>query len=160
MKLVRMAIAIVMSGAALQVVAGQEGSQSAPSPDNPADFAAITAADAKRHQDAVAAIAKVFASEKVDSAWSVRTSARVNAAIEGNQLLKSAQHSVDCRGQTCRLQIDDDGSGKLPSNLPLIILSVADLFPSIIADHVDQGNGHSTTILYMSSQQPNKAVTR
>ena len=159
MKLVRMAIAIVMSGAALQV-AGQESSQSSPSPSNPADFAAISAADAKRHQDSVAAIAQVFASEKVNSAWAARTSARVNAAIEGNEPLKAVRHTVDCRGQTCQLQIDDDGSGKLPNNLPLIILSVADLFPSIIADHVDQGNGHSTTVLYMSSQQPKNTVKR
>src|SRR4051812_35157598 len=107
MKLVRMAIAIVMSGAALQV-AGQESSQASPSPSNPADFAAISAADAKRHQDSVAAIAQVFASEKVNSAWAARTSARVNAAIEGNEPLKAVRHTVDCRGQTCQLQIDED----------------------------------------------------
>src|SRR5690349_9791900 len=59
MKLVRMAIAIVISGAALQAAA-QGSSPSSPSPSNPADFAAISAADAKRHQDAVAAIAQVF----------------------------------------------------------------------------------------------------
>jgi hypothetical protein len=158
MKLVRMAMAIVMSGVALQAAA-QGSSPSSPSP-SPADFATISAADAKRHQDAVAAIAQVFASEKVNSAWAARTSARVNAAVEGNELLKAVQHSVDCRGQTCQLQLDDDGSGKLAGSLPLIILSVADLFPSIIADHVDQGNGHSTTILYMSSQQPKNVVKR
>jgi len=159
MKLVRTAIAIVMSGVALQATA-QGSSPSSPTPSNPADFAAISAADAKRHQDAVAAIAQVFASEKIDSAWAARALARVNAAVEGNQLLKAVQHSADCRGQTCQLQLDDDGSGKLAGSLPLIILSVADLFPSIIADHVDQGNGHSTTILYMSSQQPKNVVKR
>lgn len=159
MKLVRVAIAMIMSGTALQV-AGQESVQSSPSASKPADFAAVSAADAKRHQESVAAIAEVFASEKVNSAWAPRTSARVNAAFEGNELLRAIPHSVDCRAQTCQLKIDDDGSGKLPTNLPLIILSVADLFPSITADHVDQGNGHSTTVLYMSSQQPKSPVKR
>jgi hypothetical protein len=129
------------------------------------DVQAERAAEAEQHHVYMAGIAQAFGSEKVDSVWAGNASSRVNATFEADEALRSVTHNVACRQQTCRVEIDDDGSGKLNHTLPLIALGLADVLPSIAAERVDQGNGHSTMVLYMSSggggsNQEHGAVTR
>src|SRR5262245_14539138 len=142
-----------------QQMAAQQRQLAAPRPtpageSAPFDREAMEAqrtADLERNQAYMVQVHQAFANEKVDAAWAARTSARVGAAFEGEQSLRGIAHTVECRQQTCRVQIDDDGS--LNARLPRLALGVADVLPTISAERVELGNGRQAMVLYMSSQR-------
>jgi hypothetical protein len=136
-----------------RLLAAQKPTAAAASaPADPEIVDAQRAADAERHRTYMAGVGQAFANERVDPAWAARTAARVGAAFEGDQVLRSTAHTVECRQQTCRVQIEDDGS--LNGRLPRLAIGVADVLPTIAAERVDLGNGRNAMVLYMSSQRP------
>jgi hypothetical protein len=122
------------------------------------DMRAVRAADVERHREHMSDIAQAFAGERIDNVWALRTTSRINAAFEERAALRQLDHNVECRAQTCRVSVPDDGSNSVSARLPALALSVVDVLPSISAEHVDQGNGRSTVVLYMSAQDPSSAA--
>jgi hypothetical protein len=111
------------------------------------------AADAERHREYMAGVAQAFSNERVDPMFAARVSPRVGAAFDSDEGLQGVSRNVECRAQTCRVQIDDDGSGNVSRRMPFVALSLADVLPAISAAHVDQTDGRGTMVLYMSSQR-------
>jgi hypothetical protein len=124
----------------------------------PAESDASTATEAERtaeaeqHRVYMAEVAQAFAAEKVDFKWAGYASSRLAATLQDDAVLGAAAHEFECRQQTCRLQIDDDGSGKVSQRLTMMSLHLMDIFPTAAAELVDQGNGRNALVLYMSSQ--------
>jgi hypothetical protein len=116
------------------------------------DVAAQRDQELERRRLYMAGVAAGFNDEKIDPAWAARVASRVSATFEGNEELRKRLRGVECRTQTCRVQMDEDGSVALSRQMPFLSLSLVDVLPSMSVDHIDQGNGHSTMILYMSSQ--------
>jgi hypothetical protein len=111
------------------------------------------AADLESHRVYMSEVAESFAAETIDQRWAAQASSRVNAALYDHDALRTAARDIECRAQTCRVTIDDDGSGTLSRRLPSLALSLVDVLPTISAERVDQGNGRSAMILYMSAQR-------
>lgn len=131
---------------------------SGPHPAEPAaegeiDVEAQRAAAAEQHHEYMTKVARAFAEERPDRSWAARTTSRLNATLADDEALQGVAHTVECRRQTCRVQIDDDGSGKLPDSVRALVMGVVDVLPSMVAEQVDQGNGRSQMVLYMTSQQ-------
>jgi hypothetical protein len=124
------------------------------------DVQAVRAADAERRRTYMAGVAESFAGERVDGVWAGRTSVRVNAALSGDEVLKGFAHDVQCRTQTCRVEIADDGTGALSRRLPFVALSLADVLPSLASEPADPASGRSGMVLYMSNQPPPVAGTK
>jgi len=112
------------------------------------------AADAERLHDYMTGVAQAFANEKIDPAWASRASSRVGNTFQGDETLRTLAHTVECRQRTCRVQIDDDGSGSLNARMPYITLGLADVLPQVSAEHIDQANGRGAMVLYMSRERP------
>ncbi len=74
----------------------------------------------------------------------------VQEALAGNETASTALRAVECRSSTCRVEIVDDGTGKLAMAVPLFILQLGKTLPYAMVNQVDQGNGAKTMILYMS----------
>jgi len=110
-------------------------------------------ADAERLRTYMQGVSQAFANEKIDAAWSSRASARVASTFEGDEVLRNVARTVECRQQTCRVQIEDDGSGRLNARMPFLTIGLADVLPQVSAEHIDQGNGRGSMVLYMSSQR-------
>ena len=110
------------------------------------------AADAELYREYMAGAAQSFNNEKVDPSWATQTSSRVSATLASDDELKRYRPRVECRSRTCRVEIQDDGTGIVPTRMPHIAGAVADLFPSIAAEHIDQGNGQRMVALYLYSQ--------
>lgn len=125
-----------------------------------AEMHAGRAADAERHHAYVAEVAQAFNNEKTSAGWATQVASRINTAIGSDDALKDVPHSVECRERTCRLQIDDDSSGKVNQSIPFVAMRLVDVLPEISAERVDQGNGRSTMVLYMSSQRLQQAVSK
>ena len=122
-------------------------------PDGAMDVEAQRAAAAERHHEYVTQVAQAFADEQLEMSWAARATSRLNATLDDDEALRGVARSVECRRQTCRVQIDDDGSGKLPDSVRTLVIGVIDVLPSMVAEHADQGNGRRQMVLYMTSQQ-------
>ena len=121
----------------------------------PKDLAATKAeraAEAEQHRAYMASVAQSFADEKIDIKWAGYAASRLAATLEDDDVLRAAAHEVECRQQTCRLRIEDDGTGRLSQRLTMMSLHIMDVFPTTAAELVDQGNGRNALVLYMSSQ--------
>ena len=58
--------------------------------------------------------------------------------------------SIECRSKSCKVEILDDGSGKVSQSLPSIMAQLGDALPMSQADHAVQGDGRVLMTLYMS----------
>jgi len=119
------------------------------------EIEAIRAADAERNRVYMGGVAQSFNKEKTDSAWADNVSARVNAALSSDEALRDIGHKVDCRQETCRIEIDDDGSSNLSGRLPIIALGLADVLPNVSVEPVNQDGGRGTMVIYMTSRRTN-----
>ncbi|MBN1609393.1 MAG: hypothetical protein JW940_22370 [Polyangiaceae bacterium] len=89
-----------------------------------------------------------FFDEPRDANWSSATYNAILEALEANEL-RDAASSIECRSQTCRVEIADNGP-ETGQRMPLAVLKLGQTLPKIEYDHVDDGNGHRRTVLYMS----------
>jgi hypothetical protein len=61
---------------------------------------------------------------------------------------------IDCRTLTCRVVIDDDGSGAVSERLPLLAMRMAGTFATLKVQTIDrQGDGRSTRVLFLSREK-------
>jgi hypothetical protein len=128
------------------------GASSSAQPPTELTTEAERAVEAERHRVYMVGVAQAFAAEQVDLKWAGYASSRLVTTLQEDDVLRTAAHDFECRQQTCRLQIEDDGSGKLSQRLTMMSLRLMDVFPSATAELVDQGNGRNALVLYMSSQ--------
>jgi hypothetical protein len=124
------------------------------SPIDEQDVQAVRAADAERRREYMTGIEEGFAGERVDGKWAGPASVRINAALSSDENLRGVAHHVECRQQTCRVELADDGTGAVSRRVPLIALNLVDMLPSVAAERVDQGDGRSAMVVYLSSRQP------
>jgi hypothetical protein len=75
-------------------------------------------------------------------------------------MLRGFAHNVECRSQTCRIEIADDGTGILSRRLPFVALGLADVLPSVSTEPADPASGHGGMVLYMSNQPPPVAAVK
>lgn len=114
------------------------------------DPAARAEAELAQRAQAAAKEAR-FRSEPVDARWAPAATSAVQRALAGDA--ESAQvtaRSVECRSQTCRVEMADDGPGSTGSFVPLFAMRVGEVVGSITAVRVDQGRGASALVLYLS----------
>lgn len=78
------------------------------------------------------------------------TSSAVQAAIGETAELRQMAKGVECRSSTCRVELTDDGSGKLASILPMFAMRVGQQLPSVDARRIGDASGAATLVLYMS----------
>jgi hypothetical protein len=95
-----------------------------------------------------------FLDEPRDPSWSANTSELIQRAFADDGVPGGLVRNVECRSRTCRVELEDDGSGQLGKSLPLFAQQVGQVLPNISADHVDEPDGRTITVLYMS--QPNE----
>lgn len=70
--------------------------------------------------------------------------------MDASDALRGKVRNLECRSRTCRVEIDDDRAGAVSKELPVFVQQLADTLPSTQADHIDDGNGHTTMVLYMT----------
>ena len=104
----------------------------------------------RQYHEYMAGVEGAFRNEVRDLQWSSATSSVVRAAITGDDDLRTLARDMECRSHTCRVEIVDDGSGKLDKVLPAFTQQVGQDLPSLAADHVEDAGGGKIIVLYMS----------
>jgi hypothetical protein len=98
----------------------------------------------------MADVEAAFQSEPRDAKWAASTSTRLRDVMTPDPALRSGARAVDCRSQSCRVEIADDGSGVLQKALPTFLQQAADVLPTMQAERGTDGEGHATMILYLT----------
>jgi hypothetical protein len=112
----------------------------------------------RQHQADIEAVDAAFRKQSIDPTWSASTSSTIREVLNSEDVGGLQADNIDCRSEGCRVELHDDGSGRLGKGLPVFAQQLAGSMPTVIADTVPQANGGSTMILYMSrdagEQQP------
>ncbi len=98
-----------------------------------------------------AATEQAFRNEQRDPRWSPGTSASIRSALADlDESVRNQVRSVECRTQSCRVEIGADNSGTLMRDLPIMLGRLGAVLPNATATQVDQGDGRQATVLYLS----------
>lgn len=108
----------------------------------------------------MAGVDAAFRAEPTDPPWSSATSLIVRTALSGDGDLRRLARNVECHSRTCRVEIADDGPGKLGVLLPMFTQQVGDQLPSAVADRIVNPAGGATIVLYMSRNSETQATPR
>ena len=126
----------------------------APAPDVARDWRSdpdardeVQAAERARVVSAEAA----FRREDVDARWSQQAVAEVRAGLaEAHPSIRNAVRAVECRAQTCRVEIGSDASELLRQDLVPILGGISRTLPNAVVGQVDEGNGRQALVLFLS----------
>jgi hypothetical protein len=111
-------------------------------------------AGAQRWKAHMVEVAASFEQEPRDRNFSATKKAAVDRAIQDNPVLQKVAGDVDCRSRTCRVEIRDSKSPDVSKQLPALLHSVGPALRRAQADQVDGGNGRTTTMLYLTNEEP------
>jgi len=103
-----------------------------------------------RFDERAASVAANFRSEPLDPPFALTTADSLRGVLASDELAKMSVQTIDCRAKTCRVEIEDDGSGIVPLTLPMLMARMADTLPNVSAQRLEQPNGRATMVLYMS----------
>lgn len=130
----------------------------APSSTRPADLVADPRSDPQARFEAeqverqrVASAESAFRSEREDLRWSLGAAANMRALLAAaDEPVRSQVRSVECRSQTCRVEIGADARAQTAPELPLVLARLGQALPKVTAGLIDQGDGRQATVLYLS----------
>jgi hypothetical protein len=108
---------------------------------------------ARSEQQRIASSEQAFRSQPVDARWSQGATASVRAALgDVDEGLRNQVRSVECRAQSCRVEISADGNGTAMRDLPMLVNRLGGSLPNVTAGQIDQGDGRQATVLYLSAK--------
>jgi len=132
------------------------GLEAAPAPQpsaTPPSPAPIDAAQLGRQREEwhahMADVDAEYQLEGRDPAWAREAQATISHALDGLPALASGLRSLDCRSETCRLEVVDDHHPDFDKQLPLLQLGVTGL-PAAKYDRVPQPDGKVRTVVFLS----------
>jgi hypothetical protein len=104
------------------------------------------------YQSRIASIDASFRREVIDPTWSANTSSRIQSVLSSDAMGRMQADSIDCRSDSCRIELHDDGSGRLNNNMAIMAQQLAGTLPSITANSVVRLDGGVSMVLYLSRQ--------
>jgi hypothetical protein len=138
----------------------QAGSDKAATPKDTRTDDQIRADDERRYREYMAGVAEAFRQEAVDPKWAGKVSATVRTAIANDEVIRSLARDVDCRSHSCRVVIEETSANffNLNKELPAFASSLGGTLPSVSAEHVQDGSGSGSVVLYMSTRPDQQAT--
>jgi hypothetical protein len=117
------------------------------------------AEEQRKYKELIAAKETAFQQEPLDGQWAPQTSSSLREAMSKNPAMRDAVRNIECRSSTCRVEITDTEQVRSSKSLDNIITQVGDSLPQVTYNQIDEGNGESAMVMYMSrvaEQSPDK----
>jgi hypothetical protein len=92
-----------------------------------------------------------FWQESANAKWSNEASTAVLEALETEDTDQIEVRSLECRSQTCRVELASDVPEAL-NGLPVLLLKLAKTLPNAVASQVENADGSRSTVLYMTTK--------
>jgi hypothetical protein len=107
--------------------------------------------EAATRQAQLAKVDAAFRRQTIDQSWSATTTSAIHEVLntEGGGL---QAENIDCRSSSCRVELHDDGTGRLTKSLPILAQQLAGSMPTVTANTIPRGDGTSNVVLYMSRE--------
>ena len=102
----------------------------------------------------IATVAAAFQAEPRDANWATAKVELLRARSVNDKVIRSALKDIDCRSQTCRVEMVDDQKGEFARRLPEFLQGVSNVFPMGQARTVDNPDGTKTLSVYLSTVAP------
>jgi hypothetical protein len=118
----------------------------------PREPAAVQERELERRAQ-MAEIEARFNDEPRDPKWSSVALSALREAFQGDETIRAAMGEIDCRARSCRVELSDDGSGTLSTNLPAVLHQVSGVLPTMQSDHTLDAAGHAKMVLYMARHE-------
>jgi hypothetical protein len=98
----------------------------------------------------IASAESAFQGERRDASWSQDQAAAIRSSFaQAGDGMSALVRSIDCRSQTCRVEISGTGPA-LGQDLPMLLTQLGGSLSHMTAGQVDQGDGTEATVLYLS----------
>jgi len=124
------------------------------------DPATLAAAEHERQQQ-MAMFETRFRQESSDARWSLDAEHTVQEVVARNEALQDSLVGLECRSQTCRVELLEQDSSETMKVMPLFFQQLAQTLPSVTANYEDAGDGGRVAVLYMSREaNPSPAVDK
>jgi hypothetical protein len=120
---------------------------------DPTDPAIRAAMDRERQQQ-MTVIEAGFRREPADPRWATETEEVVQAALARDTFIQNTLLDLECRSQTCRVELADDNTSELMKGIPLVLLHLGSTLPYAKAHAGVDGAGGKTMILYLTQETP------
>ncbi|QSA96362.1 hypothetical protein [Methylococcus sp. EFPC2] len=113
---------------------------------------AYKAEQERLNEERVAHIETNFRIEKSDPEWAPKTASTLQDALRQNHLDQGLAQGIDCRSQTCRVELNGDNStGDHMKSIMRFIHEVGSEMPNMDADQRIDESGNMHTVLYLSN---------
>jgi hypothetical protein len=108
--------------------------------------------DARQRRERMDAIESAFRSEPADPEWSATATAAVQDALNHDQAVLAGLRALECRAQTCRVEVVGEGGSSLALALfmPSLAQKLGPILPNMIIDEATDPGGLTITVLYLS----------
>jgi hypothetical protein len=124
--------------------------QAAAAPPDPRTDPAARQEAQQAERQRIASAESTFQAERRDARWSQEQTAAIRSSLaQAGDGLGAQVRSIDCRSQSCRVEISAAGPA-LGQDLPLLLSPLGASLPHMTAGQVDQGDGTQATVLYLS----------
>lgn len=120
---------------------------------DPRTKAMIREEAARERQVRITTIDASFRKEVIDPTWSANISSSIQSVLGSDEVGRMQADSIDCRSQTCRVELHDTGSGRLNRNVSMMVLQLAGALPNMTANSEVRPDGGVSMVLYLSRQQ-------
>jgi hypothetical protein len=121
-----------------------------PAPDVRSDPSALDEAATRQAQ--MEMIDAAFRRQTIDQSWSANTTSAIHEVLNSTEVGGLHAETIDCRSSSCRVELHDDGTGRLSKSLPIVAQQLAGSMPTVMANTIPQGDGTSNVVLYMSRE--------
>jgi hypothetical protein len=98
----------------------------------------------------LAAAEKAFRGEAVDPDWSPAMADAVRATVSQVDRSHLPPRSVECRSQSCRVELADGNAPPSAADLALVLDRFVQTLPRATAGLVDAADGHKVTVVYLA----------
>ncbi|HEY5955791.1 MAG TPA: hypothetical protein VIV60_04525 [Polyangiaceae bacterium] len=109
---------------------------------------AISPQEAKREWHAhLAEVEAKFGAERLDNRWASETQSMIERGLTETPGLRSAMRKLECRSETCRLELVE--TGDVAGSMGPFIHQLGTSLPMSKSDLVEEGNGKSVHVIYL-----------
>lgn len=120
-----------------------------------------TAASAKtpeqlqaEHDELMVSVERAFEQEPRNEQWAKGTSDLLRETLGTEPIMLAAVRGIDCRSNSCRMEIRDDGSAAFAEEFPIMVHQMGAVLPEVRFNQSDLGSGAQLHVLYMSNAAP------
>lgn len=127
-----------------QIAAARPGHPEEPPPPEPE----TRAEQERKRREYMATVEAQFRDERVESSWSAATETAIRSAMAAaDSDLRAQARSVECRAQTCRVELASDGADKATA---MFLHHIGPALPHAQMAYQTDAGGNPTTILYLA----------